>query len=221
MCDAPVRLVVLRHGRSVSNMLRDPARLGRPATSREIAASERVLDPALTPFGVSAAEWYLRPLRDVLAALSMPTRHLVVGSSPLLRARETARLLFPGRALTVFQSLGEHGNSPENTPAGGVYRAPDWDAFLEDLADLCRYSRARDVVVVAHGGFMRRVVAAFSGTSPAMANLSGFVMDLRPSGGRLVPEALTLMPFPQRQFEEELPPYRARHESRPAQAALL
>jgi len=46
---------------------------------------------------------------------------------------------------------------------------------------------------------MRRVIAAFSGTAPAMANLSGFVMDLRPSGGRLVPESLTLMPFPQRQ----------------------
>lgn len=154
-----MRVWLLRHGRTSYN---DERRYqGR-------------LDPPLSPEG--AAE-----LRA--AELSPET----VCCSPLLRARQTARLLFPAAGLEPVAALAEmdfgdfDGRTAEEMAEDTAYRAwvdggctgrcPNGESRAEFCARTCRAFAAlvdlaaaegrEELVVVAHGGTQRAVMERF------------------------------------------------------------
>jgi len=200
----PLRLFVMRHGRSVSNMIRDPRRLGRPPTQQEIEESQNVRDPRLTEFGEEACEWYRTVLPARLRRLGFDTHSCVLGSSRLLRAQETAELIFPFKDLVVFDALGENSDVPENTPRGMRYRRPSWARFLDDLNALASSEGASDFVVVAHGSFLMKSISKILGEDvPYLDNLDGYALELRRNKkGALTREgAVVHLPFPVKAYE--------------------
>lgn len=203
---SPLRLFVMRHGRSVSNMIRDPRRLGRNPTQQEVAESQNVRDPRLTEFGEEACEWYRTVLPARLRRLGFDIHTCVLGSSPLLRAQETAELIFPFKELVVFDALGENGDVPENTPRGMRYRKPSWTRFLDDLNALASAEGASDFVVVAHGTFIMKSISEILGEDvPYLDNLDGYALELRRNkNGLLTREgAVVHLPFPGKEYEGE------------------
>jgi len=201
-----VRLFVMRHGRSLSNMLRDPHSLGRQATKEDVEQSQNVPDPPLTQFGQRACRWYRWVLPTRLRALGIDSRACAVGCSRLLRAQQTAEDLFPSKDLVIFSSLGEDGDVPENTPRGMQYRRPSWKGFLGELRSLALREGVRDFVVVAHGTFIQRSISDVLGEDvPPPSNLDGYALELssRADGSLGSNGPVISLPFPQRAYETE------------------
>jgi len=201
----PRRLFIMRHGRSQSNMLRDPHRLGREPTEKEIQESQRVSDPSLTESGKQACRWYSFVLPERLRSVGIDPRTCLLGSSSLLRAQQTAEELFPSKDLIIFASLGEDGDVPENTPRGMQYRAPSWEDFLEELRGWALRDGARDFVIVAHGFFIRRSISKLLGHPiPPLSNLDGYAMELLENAdGTLSSDGqIVAMRFPQEERDK-------------------
>ena len=157
-----MRLVFIRHSHSISNEMRD---LGEPG-------SQDVRDPGLSKKGVQEARAYGPRLRRLLKK-HIDVKTAVFASSPLLRARQTLGLLFPGSVKKVLPLFGENGAIPENTPAGQTYQAPDMKKTLTDLSRL-----GETVVIVGHGSFLTSTVwPALVGTKHSkFHNLEGFIV---------------------------------------------
>ena len=163
-----------------------------------MSASQKVRDPGLTKIGRQMAESYGPALRAKAEAAGFDLSTATIGSSALRRAKETAALLFPAAALTVFPHLTEHGRIPENTPKRHAHTRPDWPAFLRHL----RLARAAaetsskavgyiqphklrpadpstlQVIAVGHGSYLREVWRQLTGRPwPALHNLDAFVVE--------------------------------------------
>ena len=201
-----VRLFIMRHGRSLSNMLRDPHSLGHEATKEDVERSQNTPDPRLTQFGQRACQWYRWVLPTRLRALGIDSRTCAIGCSRLLRAQQTAEDLFPSKDLVVFSCLGENGDVPENTPRGMQYRRPSWEGFLEELRSFALREGVRDFVVVAHGTFIKRSISDILGQEvPPLSNLDGYVLELssRADGSLASTGTIISLPFPQRTYQTE------------------
>ena len=178
-----VRLVLLRHSKSCANLARErapPHERGVGSKHPAARASESMRDPPLTRTGFARAERYRPVIQERLRRLGFEVAEARVGSSALLRARQTAALLFPNKELVVFRGLGELGAVPENTPAGQRYAKPSWGAFLREAAALTTGSGAHDIVAVAHGSFMKTVLETLTGKAvPRFSNMGGFMLTCR------------------------------------------
>ena len=180
-----MRLLVLRHGRSCANL----------ALAQGAADSEQLRDPPLTEGGARSAAEYRPHLHRHLIRRGFEVASCCVGASGLLRARQTAALLFPNKRRVRFRGLGENGAVPENTPAGESYRKPDWSLALREAAQLVRERRVYDLAVVAHGTFMRGALSEITGYQHArFSNLSGFLLHCRLVGDSLVVESSEEVP---------------------------
>lgn len=199
---APVRIFVIRHSKSCSNLAREAAPLtarGQGSSHPDVLASENLKDPGLTFAGRALADGYRAKLHRRLARLGFEVSAMRSGASPLLRARQTAKLLFPNSRVEVFTGLGEEGEVPENTPAGQRYARPNWDLFLQAVAALAMQEGAHDIAVVAHGSFIRRVVSSLTREPkmPRLCNLSGFLLTCRLHRDRhLVVTKVQPIPYP-------------------------
>jgi broad specificity phosphatase PhoE len=176
-----VKLFLIRHSKSCANLIRYIAGT-EELTHPLVAASQQFRDPPLSSVGERMAAAYGLALRHRLAAAGIDVNGLrtVVGSSELLRAQQTAGLLFPSskRRLVTVPHFTEHGALPENTPAGTRYRRPDWDALITHLHR--EYADADAFVIVGHGSFLRSAVwPAVTGTkrSKPFANLDGILVS--------------------------------------------
>jgi len=201
-----VRLFIMRHGRSLSNMLRDPRYLGREATKEDVEESHNTPDPPLTQFGQRACRWYRCVLPTRLRALGIDSRTCTIGCSRLLRAQQTAEDLFPSKDLVIFSRLGENGDVPENTPRGMRYRRPSWEGFLEELQSFALREGVRDFVVVAHGTFIKSSISDILGEEvPPLSNLDGYALELssRADGSLGSNGTVISLPFPLRTYETE------------------
>ena len=201
-----IRLVIIRHGKSMANILSDPVDPNKSASKEDVLASRNIRDPILSDYGIEAVDWYRPRFYDALKQIGINPKTTVVGSSPLLRARQTAFLLFPKKTRVVFEGLGEEGDFPENTAQCMTYRPPNWELFLHELWQCALRTGSSQFVVVAHGTFIRRIVTALAGIEVrSMYNLSGFALDLRLSHGSLkvIPQSRILsIPFPKEAFED-------------------
>ena len=169
-----MRLVFIRHSHSISNEMRE---LGQDG-------SQDVRDPGLSKKGLQEARAYGPQLRQLLRK-HIDLKTAVFASSPLLRARQTLRLLFPGlpnRKSKVLPLFGENGKIPENTPAGQKYQKPDLAQTLDCIKDL-----GDTFVIVGHGSFLTSTVwPALVGTKHSkFHNLDGFI---------ITPEGVTEIP---------------------------
>jgi hypothetical protein len=189
----PIRIVLLRHSKSCANHMRAVAGTHDPAHPL-VAASQQVLDPALSEVGRTMAAAYGPVLRQRLQRIGFPTASALIASSGLRRAHTTAALLFPGRSVSVLPHIKEHGAIPENTPRRGRRCRPSWRLFLRNLATRCE----TDYVVVAHGSFLAAEVwpAVAGARHSRFANLDGFLVEgyLTPTG-RLHVERLQEIPY--------------------------
>jgi len=140
-------MFLLRHGRSVSNEL-----LTHPCASVQ-ELGRWVLDPPLSQAGVAETRAYAQILRARLAqrAFLKDDETILICSSGLLRAQQTARLLF-GRDPVVVPHFGEIGNFPENTPGKESYQAPDFEKFVRYAAGLVGHQGR--IIGVGHGLFL-------------------------------------------------------------------
>lgn len=150
--------------------------------------SQRLRDPGLTEHGVQMAKEYGPKLRGKLRSLGLDVENAFIGSSGLLRAKETARLVF-GREPVTVSHFKENGAIPENTPQSVSYSSPDWRAFLKELAHKLYREKRDSAVVVGHGSFLAKQVwpALKSGSAPyhrKLNNLDGFLVTgtLSPDG---------------------------------------
>lgn len=192
-----ITLVLVRHSKSCANHVRDIA--GTHDTDHPlVAASQQIRDPALSAHGQAMARAYGPTLRARLHAAGVPLEGptVLVGSSGLQRACDTAKLLFPeaGSPLHHFPHIMEFGNIPENTPARIRRARPDFRAFLRHLHDLPQST----FVVVAHGSFLRSeawpIVSPRKPSHPRFGNLDAFVVraGLTEDGRLLRPRTLDL-----------------------------
>ena len=177
----PVRVVLVRHSKSCSNLAREKAPLSEQtrhdSTHPAVVESQNLRDPPLTHEGVVYADGYRRQFRRRLEREGFDVAGACVGSSSLLRARQTAKLLFPNKETVIFGDLGEVGAHPENTPTGKAYTLPNWESFRKELASFAARFGIYDFVVVAHGSFMKGILEGLlGGKSPRIPNLSGFML---------------------------------------------
>lgn len=195
-----VKLFLVRHSKSCANLVRRIAGT-EELTHPLVIASQQIRDPPLSSVGERMAADYGSMLRRRLAAAGIDVAgpRTVVGSSALLRARQTAGLLFPSLAkkLVTVPHFTEHGALPENTPAGTRYRRPDWDALVAHLHR--EYADADAFVIVGHGSFLRSAVwVAVTGTkrSKPFANLDGILVSGEFDGaGQLRVDNVTVLPY--------------------------
>lgn len=183
-----IKLFLIRHSKSCANHVRHLAGtddLEHPL----VAASQELLDPALSTVGSRMAAEYSPVLRARLEAAGFNLQTALIGSSALRRAKQTAALLFerPQEQLTEFPHFTEHGRIPENTPVAGLRHHPDWDAFLRYVAAQRDHDQ---FIVVGHGSYLR--AEAWPAVSPKphkrFGNLDGFVVeaDVSPRGLKTV-----------------------------------
>ena len=193
-----ITLVLIRHSKSCANHVRDIAGthdLSHPL----VAASQEIRDPALSAHGVSMARAYGPPLRTRLqrAGVQLTGPDVLVGSSGLQRARETAGLLFPSdHSHAHYPHIMEFGDIPENTPAQLRRKKPDFRAFLRHLHDLPQST----FIVVAHGSFLRSeawpIVSPRKPHHARFGNLDAFVVRTGlTEDGRLLNPKVTDLPW--------------------------
>ena len=190
-----VQIVVIRHSISCSNYLRLAAGpVGYAGSSNEecnpiINQSKDYLDPPLSTKGVKMAREYSTRLQGRLRAAGIHLESALIGASELRRAQQTAQLLFPAAAVAKVPHFTEHGEIPENTPAGGLKYLPDWRGTLSYLASTGR----SQFVIVGHGNYLRYIVwpSVSRVRSAYMGNIDAILIDaiLTPSGLLLRPRA--------------------------------
>lgn len=191
-----VQIVVIRHSISCSNYLRLAA--GPAGSSNEdcnpiINQSKDYLDPPLSVKGVKMAREYSTRLQERLRAAGIHLESALIGASELRRAQQTAQLLFPeaaaAAAVATVPHFTEHGEIPENTPAGGLKYLPNWRGTLSYLASTGR----SQFVIVGHGNYLRYIVwpSVSRARSAYMGNIDAILIDaiLTPSGLLLRPRA--------------------------------
>lgn len=201
-----IKLVLIRHSKSCSNLVRDIAphitdsnvekfANGRIDWSNPVVKiSQQVRDPGLTAVGRRMAAVYGPTLQRRLKNAGFDLDHALIGSSALRRAKETAALLFPDKNRTIFPHLTEHGKLPENTPRGPHKSKPDWRAFIEHICTTI--TGDRHIAIVGHGSYLKAVWADISGKEPwKLHNLDGFVVEGTLDGGHLHVSKATKMPY--------------------------
>ena len=183
-----IKLFLIRHSKSCANHVRHLAGtddLDHPL----VAASQKLLDPALSTVGERMAVEYGPILRDRLQAAGFNLQTALIGSSALRRAKQTASLLFdrPQEQLTEFPHFTEHGKIPENTPVAGLRHHPDWDRFMAFVAAQTDHDQ---FIVVGHGSYLRSEAWPAVSAKPhaRFGNLDGFVVeaDVSPRGLKAV-----------------------------------
>ena len=201
-----IKLVLIRHSKSCSNLVRDIAREITPIHLQKFAKgevdwsnpvvkiSQQVRDPGLTSVGRRMASVYSAQLQRRLKDAGINLDRAIIGSSALRRAKETAALLFPEHKRIVFPHLTEHGKLPENTPRGPHKSRPDWRAFIEHICD--KIVDDCDLVIVGHGSYLKAVWADITGEKPAhLHNLDGFIVDGAIDEGHLHVSKATKIPY--------------------------
>jgi broad specificity phosphatase PhoE len=198
-----VQLFLIRHSKSCANLVRHIAGTSELAHPL-VAASQQIRDPPLSSVGERMAAAYGGALRRRLAAegIDVGASTTVIGSSALMRARQTAGLLFAASRkrkghLEVFPHFTENGAVPENTPVGTRYRRPDWDALVSHLHR--EHAGAEAFVIVGHGSFLRSAVwpaVAGSGRARPFGNLDGILVSGEfGSDGRLRVSSAKVIPY--------------------------
>jgi phosphohistidine phosphatase SixA len=109
-------------------------------------------DPGLSKEGEVVVELYGPILRKRLEAEGINLDTAIYASSPLRRAKQTLAALFPGKRGVRLPLFGEHGNIPENTPAGQTYQKPNLAKTLRQIKS------DRDIIIVGHGSFLTSTV---------------------------------------------------------------
>lgn len=175
-----VTLVFVRHSKSCANHVRHVAGT-EDRTDPLVAASQRIRDPALSAVGEHMASLYGPQLQQKLITHAASHDVALIGSSPLRRAKQTARLLFGVDRPHTFAFFGEKGDIPENTAEGFAYTKPNWPAFLRTVHArlLIDDTGRRTVITVGHGSFLRTTVwPAISGNpfKGRVHNLDAFVV---------------------------------------------
>ena len=167
-------MCILRHSKSGSNLLLERGKNGRD-----------IRDPGLTVMGRKAAESYGPTLRAILEENGFDPETTVVGASPLLRAQETAHLLFPETPIRRFEQLGEHGHIPENTPhcASSPSIRKGWPHFLKWLV---KHSPSESIVAVGHRSFIRREILQPLGKDIDLKNMDGVILEYDGTSVRFV-----------------------------------
>ena len=192
-----IRLALIRHSKSCSNLVRDSAKTkkGNIDWDHPIAKiSQQIRDPGLTTVGRRMASVYGPNLQRRLKAAGLDLNRAIIGSSALRRAKETAALLFPDHSHLIFPHLTEHGALPENTPRGSHKSRPDWRAFIEHLCSTIVGDC--DIVIVGHGSYLKAVWADISGKEPwTLHNLDGFIVDGSVDDGHLHVKKTTKVPY--------------------------
>lgn len=192
-----IKLVLIRHSKSCSNLVRDSAKTnkGNIDWSHPVAKiSQQLRDPGLTAVGRRMASAYGPTLQRQLKAAGFELDHALIGSSALRRAKETAALLFPDHSRIIFPHLTEHGALPENTPRGDHKSQPDWRAFIVHLCSTI--TGDCHIAIVGHGSYLKAVWADISGKEPwTLHNLDGFIIDGTLDEGRLHMSKATKMPY--------------------------
>jgi hypothetical protein len=183
-----IQLVLIRHSKSCANHFREIA--GTHDTSHPlVSASQQIRDPALSLHGAAIARSYGPRLRKSLHRHGIPTEGptVLVGSSGLRRARETASLLFNNRDPAHLPHIKEFGAIPENTPARLRRDKPNFRAFLRHIHDLPQST----FFVVAHGSFLQSevwpIVAPRRGPHKRFGNLDALIVRAQlTEDGRLI-----------------------------------
>jgi broad specificity phosphatase PhoE len=179
-----VKIFLMRHSRSCSNLARDNA-----TTEEQKNASQQIRDPALSQIGLAMARSYGPRLAAKLRSLgfSLQSDTAILGSSYLRRARETIAALFPNRTYHLFSHFKEYGDIPENTPAGILYQKPNFKRFMQHISEVQVDTGATEFVIVGHGSFLR--VDAWASLSPTLhkrfSNLDGFLIEADMESGHL------------------------------------
>ncbi len=126
-------------------------------------------------------------LQASLHAAGLNPDTAILGSSYLRRARETIAALFPNKTYHLFSHFKEHGNIPENTPAGTLYQRPNFKRFMQHVADVQKTTGATEFVIVGHGSFLRNDAWASLSSAPhrRFGNLDGFLIEADMEGGYL------------------------------------
>ena len=112
-----LRIFFMRHAKSCSNMLRDNGERKRFDLDE---VSQELQDPPLSDKGKEMAELFAPTLQTILTEKGILNESTILAASELVRAQQTARILFPSvagkdRKLYIFPYLAEEGNIPENT----------------------------------------------------------------------------------------------------------
>ena len=175
-----VTLVFIRHSKSCANHVRHVAGT-EDRTDPLVAASQHIRDPALSAVGEQMAREYGPALQAKLVAHAASREVALIASSPLRRAKQTARLLFGTDRPHTFTFFGEKGHIPENTAEGADYTTPNWPAFLRTVHARLLIDPAgrRTVITVGHGSFLRSTVWPAIANTPfkgRVHNLDAFVV---------------------------------------------
>jgi hypothetical protein len=121
-----LKIFFLRHAKSCSNMLRKDYDLE--------VASQQLRDPPLSTQGIAHAQLYTRAIAESLARLEFRVEDAVIASSELIRAQQTARILFGAeKTLHILPYLAESGDIPENTRRNGREQIAELRRTLEPL----------------------------------------------------------------------------------------
>ena len=167
------RICILRHSKSCSNLLLERGQNG-----------QNVRDPGLTSLGRTAAEKYSPVLQSILRANGFDLENTVVGASPLLRAQETARTLFPNTIIHQFDQLSEHGHIPENIPRCRTISDKGWNVFLKWLVKTYSAQSSVSIVAVGHRTFFRKEVLSPLGKDIPLSNMDGAIVEYDSDTGK-------------------------------------
>ncbi len=166
-----IKLFLMRHSKSCSNHVRSSD------SNPNIVVSKEIRDPGLSTLGSSAAHAYGPILRRRLADKGFELDRAFIGASALRRAQDTARIVFGLDRIATLPHVTEHGQIPENTPAGRPYAAPNWSRFVAHLSTLV--TEGQSVAVVGHGSFLLSLWPRLTGSprSKRLNNLDGILLD--------------------------------------------
>lgn len=170
-----MRVFLMRHSKSCSNHLRSEG-------VEEL--SQQIRDPGLTAIGQKMVDSYCASLQKKLTDVGFDLDTAIIGSSALLRAKQTAAGLFPGRQIVTIPHFVEYGAIPENTPREGATHNPSWP-------DVVKWMRRNlpdngQMIAVGHGSYLRSEVGPV--VNGRLNNLDGFLLDMEitPSGWRIL-----------------------------------
>jgi len=169
-----IRICVIRHSKSGSNLLRERGEGGQD-----------LHDPGLTILGKKAAHEYSPKLIRLLEKNGFDLSSTVIGASPLRRAQETAHALFPDTTIHIFGELNEHGHIPENIPRCNTSTRKGWNQFLQMLSKT--YASDKEpltVIAVGHRTFFRKEVLQPLGKDHPMNNMDAAILEIDCSRSR-------------------------------------
>jgi broad specificity phosphatase PhoE len=138
--DAVLELIFVRHGESCANALLKAKGL------RGLIEHKLYRDPELTTKGRLASEMKQNRLGSILEeSPEFSSGNFTIGSSPLIRAQETAYWMLSkptGKAIDVMPFMGEFGGAPgvDNTPDSVAVQ----DKTLKETFGLTEFQRGKD-----------------------------------------------------------------------------